>query len=59
MSNPTTPPPQQGLDGGQHGPGGQQHGQQGDEDRPTLEELRQQSVALSEQIAQHLGRRSK
>ncbi|KAK1180383.1 hypothetical protein B7755_020885 [Streptomyces sp. NBS 14/10] len=46
MSNPTTPPPQQGQDGGQ----------QGDEDRPTLEELRQQSVALSEQIAQHLGR---
>ncbi|MEU1788926.1 hypothetical protein ABZ553_24285 [Streptomyces sparsogenes] len=58
MSNPTTPPPQQGLDGGQHGQGGQ-HGHQGDEDRPSLEELRQQSVALSEQIAQHLGRRPK
>ncbi|MEU5643054.1 hypothetical protein [Streptomyces milbemycinicus] len=55
MSNPTTPPPQQGQDGGQQGQGGQQ----GDEDRPTLEELRQQSVALSEQITQHLGRGSK
>ncbi|WP_170066562.1 hypothetical protein [Streptomyces sparsogenes] len=52
MSNPTTPPPHQGE-------GRQQHGQQGDEGRPTLEELRQRSVALSEQIAQHLGRRPK
>ncbi|MGO4748803.1 hypothetical protein AB4212_09280 [Streptomyces sp. 2MCAF27] len=52
MSNPTTPPPQQGQDG-------QQQGQQCGDDRPTLEELRQQSVALSEQIAQHLGRRPK
>ena len=33
----------------------EQQGQQGD-DRPTLEELRQQSVALGEQIAQHLAR---
>ncbi|MDW6061516.1 hypothetical protein SAZ11_30190 [Streptomyces sp. FXJ1.4098] len=55
MSNPRTLPPQEGQDGGQHGPGGQQ----GDEDRPTLEELRQQSVALSEQIAKHLMRRPK
>ncbi|NUS83543.1 MAG: hypothetical protein HOY75_12540 [Streptomyces sp.] len=52
MSNPTMPPPQQGQDG-------QQQGQQGGDDRPTLEELRQQSAALSEQIAQHLGRRPK
>ncbi|MEV8054960.1 hypothetical protein ACFV27_28560 [Streptomyces antimycoticus] len=57
MSTPTTPPPpQQAQD---DGPGGQQQGQQGGDDRPTLEELRQQSVALSEQIAQHLGRRPK
>ncbi|ADI05647.1 hypothetical protein SBI_02526 [Streptomyces bingchenggensis BCW-1] len=55
MSNPTASPPQQGQDGGQHGQGGQQGG----DDRPTLEELRQQSVALSEQIAQHLGRGAK
>ncbi|MDW6062285.1 hypothetical protein SAZ11_35015 [Streptomyces sp. FXJ1.4098] len=34
-------------------PAGQQQGGDG---RPTLEELRQQSAALSEQIAQHLGR---
>ncbi|MFD8380313.1 hypothetical protein ACFV2X_17480 [Streptomyces sp. NPDC059679] len=52
MSAPTTPPPQQGQ-------GEQQQGQQGGGDRPTLEELRQQSVALAEQIAQHLGRGAK
>ncbi|MGW3562779.1 hypothetical protein ACWDSL_02555 [Streptomyces sp. NPDC000941] len=56
MNNPTASPLQQGQDGGQHGQGGQQQGQQGDDDRPTLEALRQQSVALSEQIAQHLRR---
>ncbi|MGO4751886.1 hypothetical protein AB4212_25295 [Streptomyces sp. 2MCAF27] len=56
MSTPTTPPPQQGQSNGQQGQGGQQ---QGGDDRPTLEELRQQSVALSEQIAQHLGREAK
>jgi hypothetical protein len=53
MTTPTTPPPQQGQDDGQ------QQGQQGGDDRPTLEELRQQSVALSEQIARHLGRGAK
>jgi hypothetical protein len=56
MNTPTTPPPQQGHDDGQ---GGQQQGQQGGDDRPTLEELWQQSAALNEQIAQHLGRGSK
>ncbi|MEU1789896.1 hypothetical protein ABZ553_29320 [Streptomyces sparsogenes] len=34
-------------------------GPQGGDDRPTLEELRQQSVALGEQIAQHLARGAK
>ncbi|ADI08696.1 hypothetical protein SBI_05576 [Streptomyces bingchenggensis BCW-1] len=56
MNTPTTPPPQQGQDDGQHG---HDEHQQGGQDRPTLEELRQQSVALSEQIAQHLGRGAK
>ncbi|MFD8864799.1 hypothetical protein ACFV1F_10615 [Streptomyces sp. NPDC059590] len=48
MTTPATPPPQQGQDDGPQGQGG--------DDRPTLEELWQQSTALSEQIAQHLGR---
>ncbi|MFI1329992.1 hypothetical protein ACH4U7_07535 [Streptomyces sp. NPDC020845] len=55
MSSPTAPP-QQGQNGGQHGQGGQQ---QDSDDRPTLEDLRRQSVALGEQITQHLGRGSK
>ncbi|MGW3567005.1 hypothetical protein ACWDSL_24560 [Streptomyces sp. NPDC000941] len=52
MDSPTTTPPAP-----QQGQGGQQQGHPGSDDRPTLEELRQQSAALSEQIAQHLGRR--
>ncbi|MGY0059896.1 hypothetical protein ACWY4P_25695 [Streptomyces sp. LZ34] len=55
MNTPATPPPQQEQADEQHG----QDGQQGGDDRPTLEELRQQSVALSERIAQHLERRPK
>ncbi|MER7793845.1 hypothetical protein [Streptomyces sp. NPDC097640] len=54
MSNETTTPP----GGLEPQPVGQQQGQQGGDDCPTLEELRQQSVALSEQITQHLGRGS-
>ncbi|MGO4430508.1 hypothetical protein AB4Z54_70030 [Streptomyces sp. MCAF7] len=50
----TTPPPPP-----QQGQGDGQQVQQGSDGRPTLEELRQQSVALSEQIAQHLGRGAK
>ncbi|MES4908095.1 MULTISPECIES: hypothetical protein [unclassified Streptomyces] len=46
MTTPATPPPQQGED----------DAPQGGDDRPTLEELWQRSAALSEQIAQHLGR---
>ncbi|MEU0806375.1 hypothetical protein [Streptomyces sp. NPDC005970] len=53
MTTPATPPSQQGQDDGPEGQGEQQ---QGSGDRPTLEELWQQSTALSEQIAQHLGR---
>ncbi|MEU5105662.1 hypothetical protein AB0H07_25850 [Streptomyces sp. NPDC021354] len=49
MTTPATPPPPQGQD----------DGPQGGDDCPTLEELWQQSAALSEQIAQHLGRGSK
>lgn len=56
MSNPTMPPPQHGQDDRQQEQGGQQQGPQGGGDRPTLEELRQRSVALGEQIAQHLAR---
>ncbi|MGY0060221.1 hypothetical protein ACWY4P_27370 [Streptomyces sp. LZ34] len=56
MDSPTTPPTQQGPDDGPQGQGGQQ---QGDGDRPSLEELWQQSAALSEQIAQHLERGAK
>ncbi|MEU9795462.1 hypothetical protein AB0E27_33645 [Streptomyces sparsogenes] len=52
MSTETTTPP----GGPEPEPVGQQQGQQGGGDRPTLEELRQQSAALSEQITQHLGR---
>ncbi|MES4901638.1 MULTISPECIES: hypothetical protein [unclassified Streptomyces] len=37
----------------------EQQGQQRGDDRPTLEELRQQSVTLGEQIAQHLARGAK
>ncbi|MEU5031106.1 hypothetical protein [Streptomyces milbemycinicus] len=47
-----TSPPEKAQDNGQGG-------QLGSDDRPTLEELRQRSVALSEQITQHLGRGSK
>ncbi|MFD8385331.1 hypothetical protein ACFV2X_43565 [Streptomyces sp. NPDC059679] len=47
MTTPTTPPPQQGQSDGQ---------QQGSDDRPSLEELRQQSAELSEAILKHLGR---
>ncbi|MES4901324.1 hypothetical protein ACWDSL_33080 [Streptomyces sp. NPDC000941] len=50
-----THPPEQGQDDGPQGQGGQQ---KGSDDRPTLEELWQQSAALGEQIAQHLGRGS-
>jgi hypothetical protein len=53
MTTPATPPPQRGQDDGPQGQGGQQ---QGGDDRPTLEELRQRSAALSELIARHLGR---
>ncbi|MFD8385359.1 hypothetical protein ACFV2X_43705 [Streptomyces sp. NPDC059679] len=56
MGTPTTPPSPQAQDDGQSG---QQQGQHGSDDRPTLEELRRQSAALSEQITQHLGRGSK
>jgi hypothetical protein len=52
MTTPTTPPPQQGH-------GGQQQGRQGGDDRPSLEELRQQSTELSEAIRKHLRRWSK
>ncbi|MGW3572321.1 hypothetical protein ACWDSL_52190 [Streptomyces sp. NPDC000941] len=52
MNTPTNSPPQQGQGDGQPV-------QQGGDARPTLEELRQQSVVLSEQIAQHLGRGAK
>lgn len=58
MNTPTTPPPQQGQGDGPQGQGEQQEGRQGGGDRPTLEELWQQSAALGEQIAQHLGRGS-
>ncbi|WP_170066531.1 hypothetical protein [Streptomyces sparsogenes] len=50
MAGETTNPPGQ-VD--------EQQGPQGNDDRPTLEELRQQSVALGEQIAQHLARGAK
>ncbi|MEU5641743.1 hypothetical protein [Streptomyces milbemycinicus] len=50
MAGETTNPP---------GQADEQQEQQRSGDRPTLEELRQQSVALGEQIAQHLARRSK
>ncbi|MEU1948083.1 hypothetical protein ABZ554_37965 [Streptomyces sp. NPDC020125] len=60
MAMPTTPPPQQGQGNGQQQGQG---GQQGSDDHSTLEELRRQSAALSEQIdqhiAQHLGRGSR
>lgn len=52
MSTPTTSLPQRGRDDGQDAP----QRQQDSHDRPTLEELWQQSAALSEQIAQHLSR---
>lgn len=50
MAGETTNPP---------GQADEQQGQQSGGDRPTLEELRQQSVALGEQIAQHLARGAK
>ncbi|MDT0542384.1 MULTISPECIES: hypothetical protein [Streptomyces] len=50
MAGETVNPPGQADE--QH----EQQGQQGSGDRPTLAELRQQSVALGEQIAQHLAR---
>lgn len=53
MAGETTNPPGQADE--QHEPQGRQRSG----DRPTLEELRQQSVALGEQTAQHLARRSK
>ncbi|MEU5030357.1 hypothetical protein [Streptomyces milbemycinicus] len=56
MNTPATPPPRQEQADEQHEQGGRQQEQQGGGDRPSLEELRQQSVALSEQIAQHLER---
>jgi hypothetical protein len=55
MNTPAAPPPQQEQADEQHG----QQGQHGGDNRPTLKELRQQSVALGEQIAQHLARRPK
>lgn len=53
MAGETTNPPGQADE--QH----EQQVKQGGDDRPTLEELLQQSVALGEQIAQHLARASK
>ncbi|MEU9793296.1 hypothetical protein AB0E27_22155 [Streptomyces sparsogenes] len=51
--------PPQGQDDGQQEQGGQLQGPHGGDDRPTLEELRQRSVVLGEQIAQHLARGQK
>ncbi|MFD8868231.1 hypothetical protein ACFV1F_28475 [Streptomyces sp. NPDC059590] len=52
MAGETVNPPGQADE--QH----EQQGQQRGDDQPTLEDLRQQSVALGEQIAQHLARGS-